>query len=283
MSTASVSIVGLGLNVADRLPNVLSQIESLASSFKYTQFVYVNGKSTDDSEEIFRKWQSSPRLNSKLDYATITTPIGVPENDNTDLFRHKVLPREGRLAYSRNHGIAQLQSLPKTDYIIVMDLDIRGWDENGIATTFSHDNWDVMCSRGVNLYGIYRDTYAVRSKTLHTNHHTAGQDFYKYNLTVEDMHANIAKLHESKQRIARFGQGSYVGDDLLDKKSGEADLITVDSCFGGLAVYKANLFEQCEYLYREETFPHMLDCEHVHLHRCMKEKYKANIYINPKM
>lgn len=45
------------------------------------------------------------------------------------------------------------------DYLIMIDMDIRGWDLNGIVSTFTVPNskkWDVMCARGIALHGLYR-------------------------------------------------------------------------------------------------------------------------------
>merc|ERR1712232_1341342 len=42
-------------------------------------------------------------------------------------------------------------------------------------------------------------------------------------------------------------------------------LMAVESCFGGLAIYKAHAYTKCRY---DEVTN---DCEHVDFHRCMRE------------
>ena len=54
--------------------------------------------------------------------------------------------------------------------------------------------------------------------------------------------------------------------------------VAVQSCFGGMAIYRGELFEGCEYSSNDG------DCEHVHLHRCMALNHpKAGFYMLPSM
>lgn len=41
---------------------------------------------------------------------------------------------------------------------------------------------------------------------------------------------------------------------------------------GGLAFYKANLIEHCRYASPDG------DCEHVHLHACMRKKFPGSVF-----
>ena len=47
-------------------------------------------------------------------------------------------------------------------------------------------------------------------------------------------------------------------------------MVPVQSCFGGMAIYRGALFEQCEYSSNDG------DCEHVHMHRCMAAKHPGS-------
>lgn len=54
------------------------------------------------------------------------------------------------------------------------------------------------------------------------------------------------------------------------------DLVPVHSCFGGLAMYRPERFLQCEY------DPHVNDCEHVVLHKCMRERgSEGRMFMDP--
>ena len=84
------------------------------------------------------------------------------------------------------------------------------------------------------------------------------------------------------------------------------DLVKLDSCFGGLAIYKyefttiqlhhstdnscsliayyrSHAIDQCEYHYRYSDPPHMLDCEHVIFNKCAMQKNAARIVTNMNM
>ena len=75
------------------------------------------------------------------------------------------------------------------DYVIVIDMDILGWDINGIADSMGQStitNWGVICANGILAHGIYRDTYAFRMENINTNHHRTGADYQIYNITREE-------------------------------------------------------------------------------------------------
>lgn len=59
--------------------------------------------------------------------------------------------------------------------------------------------------------------------------------------------------------------------------------IEVDSCFGGIAIYRNSMIQNCQYHYRQTKAPHVVDCEHVLFHQCMKDINKARIFSNPNM
>lgn len=67
----------------------------------------------------------------------------------------------------------------------------------------------------------------------------------------------------------------------------ESDLIPkpfrVDSCFGGMAIYKTKSVQGCSYNHRYSSPPYMLDCEHVIFHQCLRESNHARILSNPHM
>lgn len=190
-----------------------------------------------------RKWKEK---NAHVNVHFITTPNAPAYEGGTGIFKNNIMPREGRIAHARNIALKELYTLPPTDYVIMIDLDILGWDNQGILDSFSlqqlhlkatyiptpeaknlipslqsfpymdstnnssssssgfhhtsvnpishtqstdyHSHgWDVMCSNGIILHGVFRDTYAFRSPGIDTNHHKAGMDFRDYNLPEEEL------------------------------------------------------------------------------------------------
>ena len=64
-----------------------------------------------------------------------------------------------------------------------------------------------------------------------------------------------------------FGAQGYVTKIMRGLQRAEtAPPVKVESCFGGLAIYRGSMFTSCNYSSVDG------DCEHVHIHRCMREK-----------
>ena len=187
MLHTNVSFLGVGRNLGSRLPVVLQQIETLSNEFSYSRAIFVEGGSTDNTAGILRDWANdSPSKNR-----TIITMAGNDSLEDTGHFKGLKLPREGRLSNARNVGLSHLFRMSeqgiKTEYVIIVDLDVLGWDPYGVLDSFKERaNWDVVCANGILLHGIYRDTYAFRTESLNTNHHWAGNDELMYNITIEE-------------------------------------------------------------------------------------------------
>ena len=271
MKDTNVSFLGVGRNLGSRLPKVLAQIDLLAQQFQYSRVIFAEGGSTDDTKAILRQWSALSPFNRTI--ITVDTEQHVEEQGH---FQGQKMPREGRLAEARNVGLRTLYQLPsKTEYVIIIDLDVLGWDPVGVADSFARMpslSWDVMCANGILLHGVYRDTYAFRTEKLDTNHHWAGNDQDMYNITLEQKKSYRQNLRMA-QRAART---------MMDFSNLQG-VIRVHSCFGGLAIYRFDALYDCQYAYRHNEAPFMLDCEHVLLHKCMIKKHHAKIYANSKM
>ena len=186
MQKTNVTFLGVARNLGPRLPILLQQIEYLAQEFNHSRAILVEGGSSDNTSDILQKWTGSSVTNRTL--------IKMPGNDSFEELGHfkgLKLPREGRLSNARNVGLSELYRLAnmgiKTEYVIVVDLDVLGWDPYGIADSFTQTStWDAVCANGILLHGIYRDTYAFRTEEINTNHHWAGNDQVMYNITAEE-------------------------------------------------------------------------------------------------
>lgn len=186
MRKASVSIYGVGRNVFPaRLESVLEQLGDIESDFDFAQTILVDGASSNGAQDIMRDWVTKSPKHRHL--IVDNGPQVEWDSSLSGPFVGKPMPREGRLAFARNLALKHLRTLPKTDYMIVVDLDVVGWSQVGIRDGFGRsDEWDVLCANGILLHGLYRDTYAFRTDTIFTNHHFAGDDFAEYNLTASD-------------------------------------------------------------------------------------------------
>lgn len=187
MRRTNVTFLGVGRDLGSRLPVVLQQIEMLGNEFAYSRAIFVEGGSSDNTSTILQEWAKSSNSGNR-------TIITMPGNDSYEKYGHFTglkLPREGRLSNARNVGLSELYRLADsgvtTEYVIVVDLDVLGWDPYGVSDSFmKSSSWDVICANGVLLHGVYRDTYAFRTAKLNTNHHWAGNDELLYNITAEE-------------------------------------------------------------------------------------------------
>ncbi len=193
MARSSVTVLGVAKNIAHKLPTFLPSIEQLVSYFPESQAVFVEGDSSDETLQILQNWASHSKQNR-----TVYSVSSINEKEKIGVFAGKLMPREGRLAAARNHALNVLHSLPKkTKYVIIVDLDVVGWNILGIQDSFGRPSWDVMCANGVLMYGVYRDTYAFRMKGITTNHHLGGLDHGLYNMTAKQRVKNREMLRVS--------------------------------------------------------------------------------------
>ena len=273
MRASNVTFVGIARDLGSGLPNVLLQVESLAKKFKNSRAIFVEGQSDDKTAEILSKWAAASPSNR-----TAIINYFYDHHEQVGFFKGRKMPREGRLAAARNKALEALYKLPsKTDYVIVIDLDIVGFDPNGVADSFAPRGslaWDVICANGIMLHGTYRDTFAFRTERLNnTNIHWWDHEPHDlYNLTSRDKE-RLKGEYESMLHAARA---------MMDFSSAKG-FVRVQSCFGGLAIYKYDSLQGCDYQYRHDEQPYMLDCEHVLLHQCMIRKHRANIFTNTDM
>lgn len=93
--------------------------------------------------------------------------------------------------------------------------------------------------------------------------------------------------------------------DIMDstKNTGKSrPPIEVESCFSGMAIYKRDVIFKnhsnriqnssnhhghhhnqtaaCQYNFRHDNAPYLVDCEHIFFHQCLREKNQARIFTN---
>ena len=195
MKQASVTIVGVGKNVEHHLvSSLIAEIDQLCDQFKETHVHFVLEKQVPpDSEGALKnlqRWADDTRFNRTLNILNTMDAVEYYEH-----FNGTAMPREGRIATARNAALEAYRKGARTDYLINIDLDIVGWNIGGIQDTFGQNNrWDVACANGIILYGLYRDTYALRAPGIDTNHHRSGSDHALYNISSKQRWINRKNL-----------------------------------------------------------------------------------------
>lgn len=143
------------------------------------------------------------------------------------------------MAYYRNKYLDYAKT-QEWDYLIVYDFDLGGgFSYHGICNSFGYNHWDVIGSNS-----LYYDNHEGRNRRLY-------YDTWAFRELGKEEHTNV--------NLNRYDRGDMP--------------IKVNSCFGGLAIYR-----------RETITPGFKylsgDCDHPTIHRQMRQ-YGFDIYLNP--
>lgn len=162
-------------------------------------------------------------------------------------YNNRKRPNIAFLAKCRNKYLKALRTYQDFDLMMVVDMDMKyGWDINGICDSFAKiDQWDAVGSNGVYTQdGKMWDMFAFRNTEF----------------------PQTSRRPDYWTRIVPRGTSKHycIGTDLMP----------VDSCFGGLAIYKRAFLDGCRYESPDG------DCEHVAFHS-MFQRNGGRIVMNP--
>mmetsp|Transcript_16808 Transcript_16808/g.28513 ORF Transcript_16808/g.28513 Transcript_16808/m.28513 type:complete len:354 (-) Transcript_16808:1414-2475(-) len=283
MSESNVTIIGIGKNLGRTLSPILNQLDALSGRFSNSHvYLVFDGSASIETKIILQRWHNQSGYNHTVIYQE-----ELEINSHTTMFaseyNHDRSTREGRIALARNVGLQIMRKQPRfmANYVIQLDLDILGWDMYGIEDSFGQTSqWDAVCSNGIMMHGLYRDTYAFRmsSNGINTNHHLSGTDHELYNISKTQRIRNRRQMLRSKYHVHELMESTPQSKTAFVKK--KSNLLYSDSCFGGLAIYKSEFIEGCTYSERHRDPPYIQDCEHVVFHQCLKDKHNATIATN---
>jgi glycosyltransferase involved in cell wall biosynthesis len=257
MKDTTVSICSIvrdcGREVAANIPRV----EKLRTLFRDSEVVIFENDSKDNTKEVLRKWQQKS-FNVHVftdDFGggnTIPSRQQVNGNPNFSAYRIDKMARyrNNYMQYLNTGGIDR-------DFVIVIDLDIAGFDIEGIVHSFGTlRKWDCITANGKSLSSRmtsqYHDSYAL----------------VEYGQINRPQTEEI--IYSNQERFSFLKTGM--------------PLIPVDSAFGGLAIYRWSSLEGLYYSSMPNDDPRVKSkCEHAALHKQMKESGRGSIYINPSM
>lgn len=233
MLNLPVIICGLARNLGNRLKQTIDNIERLGRRFSSYNVFVYENDSADLTRLALEGWASR---NPRV--VVLGRDRGDPVNPQT-----RDLDRAARMAAYRNELRSEVIRC-NAPYVIVVDMDLTGgFSIDGVANTFGHTGWDMVGSNGIlfRSYGdepgkpVYFDVWAFR---------LLGSDVPQSPTVINPMY---------------WPRGSQCTQ--------------VNSCFGGLGVYRMEAFKRCTYSGG--------DCEHVPFHRSMREMGLGRIFMNP--
>lgn len=234
MSGSTAVICGLARNLESILPVMISRIEKLGEMFSDYRVVVFENDSIDGTLSILKRWELR---NTRVDILSedYNDPVNLPT---------RCRGRMDRMARYRNvYREFVAENYADFDFAVVVDMDLHGgWSAMGIANSFGSEDWDFVGSNGI----IWKQNILSRRSL-------------QYDAWAYRSYGDPAVL---KTRI--------VNQMLWDR--GEP-MVRVDSCFGGLGLYRMRALTECAYAGE--------DCEHVSLHRQMAEKGMDRLFLNP--
>ncbi len=254
----TILFCGICRNAGETLERNILCLHRTGSFFKdYKIFLYEND-SSDNTVDILNKYKSN-----KFDFvstsredrnyrANLDTPVD-PWHYQRCLI----------LSDCRNKYLEYAQNI-STDYICVLDLDLKGgWSydgmKHGIYTLEHFPNCACISS-----YGILSDHHNVMSlETVDQSEYIMYDSFAFRPINIEMLHI----LHTPKFNPLKFERGE--------------DPIVVNSNFGGMAVYKANILKKHKYSANHWKDGHV-DPDHVTINRSIR-KEGFNIVLDPSM
>jgi hypothetical protein len=145
------------------------------------------------------------------------------------------------MAYYRNK---YLEYLGDSDYTIVMDFDIDGFSYDGLAQSI--------------YFMSIQDIDCIGSNSLLYREHE-GQ--------VQRLYYDTLAFRRTNRQFGRPHPGEEL--NLMNFNRGEG-LVKVQSCFGGVSLYKTSSLQKYKYMAD--------DCDHVTINR-----YLSSVYLNPSL
>jgi hypothetical protein len=242
-----VMIVGIVKDIQKSIHKDLANLSRAFNMFKEIHWYLVESGSTDQSTQVLAKIKSE---NKYFDFETLS---------NTHESRTEVMAqaRNAYLVYLRNKF--DLKEFP---YVVVADFNLLNnkITTEAVYSSWDRNDWDVVTA---NQSGKYYDIWALRHDLWSPNdcwkHHSFLREYFKF--------PELAITYAIRARMIKIPKNSK--------------WIQVKSAFGGLAIYKTELFMK-PFFYQGYDSNGNTICEHVPFHEKLYEA-GAKIFINPKL
>ena len=245
----SVVVVGLCRNIRSNIHQLMARLDKTSSLFKNCNFVIYENDSDDGTSEILREYDSQ---DSRIHL--------IQEVAGWDQFeRTRDYNRAKYLSTLRNKYLDYVKSEFHPDYMIVVDLDIKGGSSyDGILNCFSYTGWSVMSSNGI----IFREKKLTFKDQTEIEYEQILFDTWAFRAM-----GNEDVIPDGSVNHLKFNRGEKPQQ--------------VFSNFGGLAIYKWDDVKNHEYGARRMDDGSVM-CDHPFLHKQIRQA-GGNIFLNPSM
>ena len=259
----SILIVGTVSNVEKYLKKDLMKIYNSLRRFNDISFFLVESDSTDNTVKILNELST---LYSNFNFTSLGTLKTLIPN------------RIDRIRYCRNIYVDYIRGKPfvnRPSYTIVADLDGINSRINykSVDSCFYNQDWDVVLS---NQTGGYYDVYALRCKNWQES--DCFSELEKIKASIPAPNFGKYNLYKKIKFLLYFDEARFTAIYSKMRKIRLVEpWIEVQSGFGGLAIYRTNVF--IRYNYNNDS-NNLNESEHVAIHQKITDS-GGKIYINP--
>ena len=257
-------LLGTVCNVSDKIE---SDIKTVLNSLSHFNEVRVFLVESDSSDSTIKVLESIKEKNSKFTYVS----LGQLKNQITD--------RIERIRFSRNEYVRFIRSISSAelpDYVVVADLDgMNGkLTKSAIASCFVRQDWDAVFS---NQRGGYYDILALRHAVWQPLDYN--EELAWYRSLVIPKRAKYPKFYELLRLRLNYDRVRQLAIyRKMLRLSPSHPWIEVDSAFGGIGIYKSEVFLNYDYSLDRNSGQGI--SEHVTLHAKMRAD-GLKLYVNP--
>ena len=218
----TVLICGIVKNCDKRLNSNLNHAIRTGEIFKDYRIVVYENNSTDNTKQILNNFKSNSKFIIKSE------DIDLKNKTNFDLWAYTKITgsdhpcRIELISNARNKviDIINTSEFNNFSYVIWIDMDSNGWDINGIINSFlNKQEWDVVYANNPQKY---YDIYALRDERLCFGPEIIGELFWS--------------------QLPHF------------KINPNNNLIPVYSAFGGLGIYKKEIFKEHKFYFKVNNY-----------------------------
>lgn len=254
----NLTIISACKNVNEHLDENFHHICEFKKHFKNVNLIIAENDSYDNTFESLKKQISKYKIGELYNFNGLDAQIS---------------ERTHRLSFLLNF---LLKKVPQnTDYVVNIDFDglLKNFNVNSLLSCFEYDpnTWDMM---GANCNNRYYDVWTLRYKDLEYD--------------CWDLIHHLNQANQNDNSLIK----EYVGKKQIYIDPNEK-LIPVNSCFGGLGIYKYKSISNINYSATIDTCEcknfnvtgNCLSyrCQHVGFHFDMISKNKSKLFINPRL
>jgi hypothetical protein len=259
-------LVGTISNAAGSLRSDLTKVMSALSTFELVQVFLVESDSTDSTLSVLEN------LHTEIESFNFVS-LG-------DL-RSKIPDRIHRIRYCRNIYVQKVRNIIESsdiEYVFVADLDGMNSkiSSKAILSSFDRDDWGAVLS---NQRGGYYDVLALRHPTWCPQDVLVDLRHEQSFIDKTDLPRSSFLRRASRRAEYDRARKKAIYSKMIRIKHDE-EWIEVKSGFGGLGIYKSELFELFDYSLQEGDLD--FESEHVALSKRITDDGNK-IFINPRM